>query len=214
MDTKRISALFILSAMAVTGFTANANAQMRITEWMYSGGGNEFVEFTNVGLTAIDMTGWSYDDSSEIPGELDLSAFGTVDPGESVIITEGDAAQFEIDWALSGIDVIGGYTNNLGRNDEINLYDGSDTLVDRLTFGDEDFPGSIRTQDQSGWVSFDGLGQNDVFEWTLSTASDYQNSYASLNGDIGSPGTHVVPEPATMALLAIGGLMVARRRRS
>ncbi len=34
------------------------------------------------------MTGWSFDDNHGQPGAFSLSAFGIVQPGESVIITE------------------------------------------------------------------------------------------------------------------------------
>ena len=85
----------IITAIAgVLVLTVAAPAQIRITEWMYQGGNtidgvgtaDEFIEFTNVGLSPIDMTGWSFDDSSRAPGSQSLSAFGTVGPGESVIL--------------------------------------------------------------------------------------------------------------------------------
>ncbi len=121
-----------------TLFAASAKAEMRITEWMYSGGDGEFVEFTNVGSTAIDMAGWSFDDDSENPGTVDLSGFGAVMPGKSVILTDADAAAFDSAWGLSGsVGIIGGNGTNLGRADEINLYDSSDNLVDRLTYDDQ-----------------------------------------------------------------------------
>ena len=41
---------------------------MRITEFMYSGTNGEFVEFTNVGNAALDLSGWSFDDDSRTPG--------------------------------------------------------------------------------------------------------------------------------------------------
>ncbi len=182
----------LLSVAVLAVLASTAMGQMRITEYMYSGSGEEYVEFTNVGTSAIDMTGWSYDDSSQIPGTLDLSAFGSVAAGESVIITEDTAANFRLAWGLAGtVKVIGEYSNNLGRNDEINLYDASDALVDQLTYGDEDFPGSIRTQGASGWVCTEALGTNDPFSWFLSSVGDVQNSYASTAGDVGNPGTHV-----------------------
>ncbi len=71
-----------------------ADAQMRITEYMYAGVNGEFIEFTNVGAAPIDMTGWSFDDDSAIPGTVFLTAFGVVNPGESVILTESPAALF------------------------------------------------------------------------------------------------------------------------
>ncbi len=57
-----------------------APASMRITEWMYGGMNGEFVEFTNVEPSPIDLTGWSYDDDNRRPGQFSLSAFGIVDP--------------------------------------------------------------------------------------------------------------------------------------
>lgn len=167
---------------------------MRITEYMYNGGGaggvGEFVEFTNVGSTTVDMTGWSFDDNSRTPGSQSLSAFGIVQPGESVIITEIPAATFRTNWALCNtLKVIGGSTNNLGREDEINLYDASNTLVDRLTYGDQTFlPGSIRTTLKSGWVNAAGLGTNTISNWTLSAVADAEGSYNSTLAETGNPG--------------------------
>ena len=56
-------------------------------------------------------------------------------PGESVIGTEADAASFRTYWNLpASVKVIGyGSKDNLGRSDEINVYDGANALVDRLT---------------------------------------------------------------------------------
>lgn len=191
-----------------------ASAQMRITEYMYNGPGGELIEFTNVGAGPIDMTGWSYDDDSRIPGSVDLSAFGVVAPGQSVLLVEDLATNFIVNWGLeSDFNLIDGLTVNLGRNDEINLFDASSNLVDRLTFGDQNFPGSIRANGASGWVSRDGLGMNDPYAYTLSTVGDFQNSWTSLLGEIGSPGRHIIPEPVTLTLLA-AGLALFRRRRN
>jgi hypothetical protein len=43
-----------------------------------------------------------------------------------------------------------GVTPLTASRDEINIYDTSISLVDRLTYGDENIPGSIRTDVQSG----------------------------------------------------------------
>ncbi len=180
----------LFSLLALVAFPGMTEAQMRITEFMYSGNGDEFVEFTNIGATTIDMTGWSFDDDSDAPGTLDLSAFGMVAPGESVIICEATATSFRTDWSLpASIKIIGGYTNNLGRNDEINLYNNLNVTVDQLTYGDEDFAGTIRTQNESGYTSEGNLGTNNIFGWSLSFVGDGQGSYASISGDVGSPGS-------------------------
>lgn len=197
-------------------------ATVAITEWMYSGNGGEFIEFTNVSGSAIDFTGWSFDDDSRLAGGFDLSGFGEVAAGESVVITESSAAQFISDWSLSAaIRVLGGYTNNLGRNDEINLFDDNSTLVDRLTYGDQTFSGTIRTQNASGNpLTPAALGANDPAFWTLSEVGDLYGSYLSANGDIGNPGTigalNPVPVPAAVWLLgsALASLVgIGRRKR-
>ncbi len=162
---------------------------MRVTEYMYQGADGEFVEFTNVGDQPADLSGWSFDDDSRVPGSFPLDAFGTVQPGESVILTEAGAAAFRAAWGLcDGQKVIGDLNQNLGRNDEINLYDATNAQVDRLSYGDQNFPGSIRTQARSGWVSAAGLGVNNALEWTLSVLADGEASVASAGADLASPG--------------------------
>lgn len=168
---------------------ASAFGQMRITEYMYSGVDGEFVEFTNVGTQPIDMAGWSFDDDSDQPGAVGLSVFGIVRPGESVILTETPSAAFRTAWELcTEAKVIGGNTTNLGRNDQINLYDGNQNSIDRLTYGDEDFPGSFRAQAISAWVPATALGLDDVLQWVGSALGDGEGSMRSAGGDLGSPG--------------------------
>jgi len=211
----------LLAALLVAGFASQAQADVRITEWMYQGGSGEFIEFTNLGTSAVDFTGWSYDDDSRLPGVFDLSAFGLVGAGESVIITETDAATFRLDWSLAAtVKVLGGYTNNIGRADELNLFDGAGSLVDRLTYGDNAAAGGPRTQNVSGRATTEAaLGANNATLWVLSSVGDVEGSYQSLSGAVGSPGmtsfAAPVPEPETYAMLLAGlGLIgfMARRR--
>lgn len=203
----------ILAATVIAA--GSASAQIQITEWAYSVEGGEYVEFRNVGGVAIDMTGWSYDDSNPVAGTLDLSAFGLVQPGESVVITEATESAFRINWNLAAsIKVIGEYTNNLGRGDQINLFDAGATLVDVLTYGDQDFAGSIRTQEVSGNpISAAALGVDDVYQWQLSFVGDSYGSYTALTGEIGNPGSFNIPAPASASLLGLGGLVAGRRKR-
>ena len=205
----------VTAILICVGFVSCALGNIEITEWMYNGAATdafgEYVEFTNTGTTAVDMTGWSYDDSSRIAGTVDLSAFGTVEPGESVILTDATAADFATNWGLTGVKIIGGLTANLGRNDEINLYDATQTLVDRLTYGDEDFPGTVRTQLVSCNIPDTDYGYTEAqTSWVLATVGDAYGSTMSSVGEIGSPG--VVPEPATWFVLALGVLGLRGRR--
>jgi hypothetical protein len=179
---------FAIALLPLT-FAVPAVAQMRITEWQYSG--DEFIEFTNLGTTSVDMTGWSFDDDSRLAGTVDLSAFGVVAPGASVILCESTAAGFAAAWSLSGIAVIGDNTSNLGRNDEINLYDAAGNLVDRLAYGDGNFPGAIRAQNAGGLPCDAAVGANDAYGWSLAYVGDHRGSVASSGGFVGNPGIHV-----------------------
>jgi len=162
---------------------------------MYTGIDGEFVEFTNFSGSPVDMTGWSFSDERRIVGDYSLSAFGEVQPGESVILTESPAEAFRDAWGLSPTSAIIGELgvdtgHNIGRSDEINLYNNIGTLVDRLTYSDENFPGTPRTSGTSAWVTSEGVGQNDPYKWALSVLDDSQSSWSSASGDIGSPASH------------------------
>jgi predicted extracellular nuclease len=213
---RRKEMIRMLAASMVLALAASAGASIRITEWAYQGADGEFIEFTNIGIAPIDMTGWSFDDDSGTPGVFDLSAAGSLAPGESMVLTEAAEADFRLAWGIDpSITVLGDLTTNLGRNDEINLFDALDALIDRLTFGDQNFPGTIRTQNRSGNpLSAAALGANDVSQWGLSSVGDAFGSYTSAGGDIGNPGASIyVPEPASLGLLMIGGLAALRRGR-
>lgn len=163
---------------------------LRITEYMYSGADGELVELTNTSSQPIDLTGWSLDDQTGAPGTFDLSGAGVVQPGESVVITDGDAATFTTAWNLAGVTVLGGNTvAKLGRNDAVHVFDATGAVVDRLAYGDEDYPGSPRAQDASAWACTDAVGKDDPLLWTQSSVGDAQGSWISAGGDEGSPGS-------------------------
>lgn len=209
------SALFAVQASA---------GSVYITEWAYQGGAGEFVELTNLGSTAINFSGWVFDDDSRITtashGAFDLSSFGVVASGESVIFTEASASAFRTYWGLSSsVKVIGGVTNNLGRADEINIYDNLGQLADRLAYGDEAFPGTIRTQTRSGRaINQSTLGANNPALWALASVGDIEGSW-QVGSSIASPGRtsftpSEVPVPAAAWLFgsALLGLGCVRRK--
>jgi len=189
----------------------SALAHIEITEWMYQGVNGEFVEITNLGGTPVDLAGWSFDDDSRTPGVIDLSAIGVLAPGASALITDAVAADFTLAWGLVGVPVIGGSSAGLARNDEINIFDAAGVLADRLTYGDQNFPGTVRTQNRACNIPFADLAFTTAqTSWTLASAGDAFGSFTSTGGDVGSPG--VTPAPGVLGVAA-GGMVLALRRR-
>jgi predicted extracellular nuclease len=209
-----MSRLISLAVVLAVAQIAGAGP-MQITEWMYQGASSantEFIEFTNTGAAPVDMAGWSFDDSDPTQGTTSLSAFGVVAPGQSVILTEMAAGDFLTRWGLSGVSVIGGNANNLGRNDQINLYDATSALVDQLSYGDQDYPGTPRTNGKSCNIPASDYGFTTAqTSWTLASTGDIYGSWTSTGGDVGSPGR--VPEPATLVFLALAVISLHRRWR-
>ncbi|HVZ94907.1 MAG TPA: lamin tail domain-containing protein [Phycisphaerales bacterium] len=224
-----------ISALGLVGLTSlaiasAAGAQVRITEWMYDGSNGEFIELTNVGATNVDFNGWSFDDDSGVPGSFSLTGIGIVAPGQSVIITEATttAAQFRTNWGLSAsIVVLAGNTNNLSRNDTINIYDNTNALVDTLAYGDQNFPGTIRTQGRAGVpTSLAALGANNPAMWGFADTVPGGGPYdltgiagpsgwrTSAGGQTGNPGYFTVPTPGAATLIGVAGIAAIRRRRS
>ena len=113
--------------------------------------------------------------------------------------------------------VIGGNTQNLGRADEINIYDAANMRVDWLTYddqgtGDVDGP---RTQGVSGNpMTLAAPGAHKAVQWQLAVAGDAYGSYNSVGNDIGNPGVFLlVPEPSAMALALWAAAVAWKRRR-
>jgi len=202
------------AAAACLFMSLTASAQIYITEWMYDGEDGEFIELTNVGGTAIDLTGWSYNDRNRQDGTFDLSPFGIVAPGQSVILTDGSAEEFRAAWGLdASVLILSGYDNKLGRDDEINIYNAEGGLADRLTYDDEDAElGGPRTRKVSGNIPHAALGLNNAYVAVESFAGDAHGSYTSSGGDIANPGIYV-PEPATVMMLAFGATVLLGKRK-
>lgn len=205
---KRVLTIGLILALA-----SAVQAEMVISEWMYSGNDGEFIEFTNVGTDAMDLTGWSYDDDSQVAGTVDLSAFGTLAAGQSVILTEIAAADFATAWGLTDVAILGDNSANLGRADTINLFDAGGNLVDQLAYGDQVYSGTVRTQNASCNIPAADYGFVVVqTSWVLASVGDAYGSWASANGDVASPGIAPIPEPAALTLLLVGGWLVHRCR--
>ena len=78
-------------------------------------------------------------------------------------------------------------------------------LVDRLSYGDQTFVGTIRTQNISGQAPCSALGQNTIASWVLSAVDDVYGSVQSnptptMLRDIGSPGVFLASNCASLLI--------------
>jgi len=201
--------VFVLTASAIA---AAAQAQVRFTEWMYQGVGeaHEYIEITNTGASPVSLDTYSFDDSSRVAGSFQLS--GILAPGASAIITDITPGEFQALWNTpAGLMIFGSNGQNLGRGDELNLFNGFD-LVDRLTYGDNVAGvGGPRTQNFSGITQPANWGTNIAANWFRAAVGDAYGSYANTLGDVGNPG--FVPAPGAAAVLGLGLIAGGRRRR-
>jgi hypothetical protein len=205
---------------AILFAAGSALANVYITEFSSDAGNGthlEYVEFTNTGAAPVDMTGWSEDDSHGDAGTHSLAGLGILQPGESGILTQADAAAFRSFWGSqlsASVPIAGPYTNDdlSTTADTIYLFNPSGTVVDRL-----DYSGTGMTGDEVGRnAPLDALGKNDNALWVNSYIGDvYGSFHAFQNRDVvGDPGQYtILPEPVSLGLLGTCAMMIARRPR-
>ena len=213
-----------IAAMLLAAGASMAQAEVRITEFSpWSSGssgspyGADWFELTNVGSSAVDISGWSMDDDSANAGVALLTGISQIGAGQSVIFLEGTGSantSFISTWfganAPAGF-AIGNYAGaGIGLStggDQVNIFDKLGVLQAKVSFG-----GSTRGQ------TFDNAaGLNNAVVSQLSMVG-INGAFMNASGEIGSPGAiaAAVPEPETYAMLLAGLALVgavARRRR-
>jgi MYXO-CTERM domain-containing protein len=211
--------------VVLAGLATASSASLTVTEAFVglSGedGTQDWIEFTNTTNGVVDTGNFWYDDDSADfgdAGRLDSILLGA---GESAIFLLGDAAiddvtyanaieEFQAIWSYSGAI---GHTNGGGAlgqgGDAIVLFDNMGTVIS-TTVTPESLSGNLETIDYVNGAAASVLGVNGAY-----ASMAFFNDNLGLPGDsavlIGSPG--IVPAPGALAMLALGGLVGARRRR-
>lgn len=226
----------LIALLAAGSLTSIAQGDLLITELRTKAQTNpeDYFELTNTGNTAIDLTGWRFDDeSADLADAVALNGIGSIGAGETIIFFQLDEtdptdpafdpaaeiAFFRSQWGgLAGVQI--GWHNGagLGKGDAISLFDASDNLSIYFEYGMT----SPEQTHAGDWAAGNWDG-SDIFEnqaavWVPGSNGEFVvagdgvfGSFQNLDGDWGSPG--VVPTPASIALLGFGGLAATRRRR-
>ncbi len=181
----------ILAALAAAPFAHAGDQDCKVTEYTHKGLFGEFIEVTNTGLTAVDVNGWKYDDNTRsfAAGTLLFSAATVLSPDDCFIITEVSEAVFIQAWYVdSGEGVPAGLVaihennfNNLGNVDEINIYEDSGILIDRVTLASIglDTEGVSAILTNTGWkLAVAGVGNS------------WKAGAPLAPGPVGSPGVY------------------------
>lgn len=222
---KSLSLLF--AAIVGLVVASPAVAQLRITEVMGQASSGtsstlngDWWELTNFGPTPVNLLGYQWADSEDALPSSDSNFFPdfTLNPGQSLIILEEDAYSkdaWRTMWGISSSVAVltedemvddatpdGDTFSGLGSSgDVVNFYSPTGVLLDSYAFG-------VITRGVTFEINSDGA------DLGLSVVGEYGAVLAS-NGDIGSPGIAVVPEPSVVALVALasGWLGFSRRRK-
>ncbi|MCH1533855.1 MAG: lamin tail domain-containing protein [Schleiferiaceae bacterium] len=144
----------------------------------------DWFEIHNYGDSAVDLTGFSWDDESEIPGTSTFPAV-TVQPGQAIVVLDDVAANkdnFLAEWKLyagsvtivANDELTGSFPSLSQNGDAVFLYDANGA----------EMASGVYTAATAGFaVEFDTTGA------FLGDAVDGTNgAYTSLEGDVGSPG--------------------------
>lgn len=229
----------LLGAAAILAAASVSQGAIVITEIFYNPNGSEgpeqeWIEIYNSGATTVDLSGWDYGDSQDNSYTGDFPAGTTLAPGAAAIIVAQSSAIIEQIWG-PGIQVIttdvGISLGNTGtaRNETVVIRDAADNIVDAVNYetGTNGWPGnggnraSIYLLPTAISQSANDIGSN----WAVSSpgidgaweALDYNPDIANAVAfDIASPGyveVSAVPEPASLAMVGLAGLLALRRRR-
>lgn len=208
---KRMSRVVILLVFTTFCLTTTANADLAITEIMvqsaHASAQGDWWELFNTGQSSVNLTGYSWDDSDQVPG---TNVFGDVSiaAGEYIIGLDasdsGEVNSWKSLWGLGGeVDVyhFSFMDSEFSNEDGLFLYNPSDVLVTSVEYTIAAY-GASNGWDTSGtFLGISIIGENGAYE------------SSGIPPDVGSPG-YAVPEPATLLLFGLGGLVLRKRHRA
>lgn len=216
------------TAALAAALAAPAHADILITEVAPWSSGNSAVaadwfELTNTGTSAVNISGWRFDDNSfSFSASVALNGVTSIGAGKSVVFIEGTSVQtnaFINNWfggsAPAGF-AIGTYSGSgIGLStggDGVIIFNGTGVQQAKVSFGASPAASPFATFDNA--AGLDGVAISTLSVNGVNGAFTVTHAVA----EIGSPGAiAAVPEPEGYAMLIAGlGLIgaIARRRKS
>jgi len=208
---------FAVAAAVAAIVVPAASASIRITEAMSasgSGGTADWIEVTNYGSSAVDITGWRMDDGSfSFANSAALLGITSIGAGETVIFVEGavgDVSGFRSFWGgLSGVQV--GYYAGSGVSFSSN---GDAAVLFNLSGAEMSNRAAFGAATSGSSFYFDTVNNNGIVSTVGTIGTQVTFATTGIPVNIGSLGTAIgIPAPGAMALLGVAGLVGGRRRR-
>jgi hypothetical protein len=221
----------MIAAAAVLGVAGMAQGQVVISEILGSTAGSdwEFVELVNMGVSAVDISGWTIELWDSDAG----GSFGSADGGSPYTITSGSIAAggtFTLANALA-VSGYGSFTQDqfLGADSVENssytaiLADTGANAIDSV-FVSDGGAGDMANRAGAAFSASLTVGPDGTFLPAGFARTDLSGGFVILEFDHdhrdgftlvgGTPGVNqIVPAPGAVALLGLGGLAATRRRR-
>jgi uncharacterized protein YjiK/phospholipase/lecithinase/hemolysin len=211
-NTPDATTAFTLAVTDVVNETPT-NSSIFITEVAPWSSGNspvaaDWFELTNKGTSAVNITGWKFDDNSNsFASAVALSGITSIGAGESVIFIEGATVNtiFRPNWFGANPPAslqIGNYTGSgVGLStsgDAVNIYNATGVLQANVVFGVSP-AGLFATFDNAALL-------NNATISTLSAAG-VNGAFVAVNSnaEIGSPGRINAPATSGITLTQTGG---------
>ena len=229
---------FPIAALLAVIFTFPGHAALLISEVVFNEVGStadgEWIEIFNNGSSPINLTNYKIGDEEQSGGTsatealFQFPAGAVINPGEVQTISGGATRFFTVygfnptyetsatDAAVPDMTIYstwdpdGGIMNMSNTNDQAVLVDGTDTVIDAASWGN-----NFAFNPSLAQPVLDGQSYQRTDPYTdTDTANDWAvvgdaNSTAAQRS---TPGTVPVPEPAACVFIAIGALICGLRR--